>query len=131
MYKPFLKTLCTLRHNCRFCCVPGSPPAHGLRASSGGQKYHASPHKAILNKRRCNEENKRLIQGENIKIKIKKTGRGKGFLVLAEAAIPSSGGQRQVKRSYRDKRETKPRVREVAEPPEMQKGNLRNEKAEV
>jgi len=35
-----------------------------------------------------------------------KTGRGKGCLVLAEAAIPSSGGQDRLKEAKETKRNT-------------------------
>lgn len=89
-------SLCTLRHYSRFklCPVPHLP---GFRASLGGQKYHASPHKAILNKRGCNRENKKVDTA-------RKTGRGKGCLVLAEAAFPSSGGQDRLKEAKETKR---------------------------
>lgn len=61
-------SLYTLRHDSRFKLCP-VPKLHGFRASPGGQKYHASPHKAKFNKRRCDGENKKgLIQrGKNRK----------------------------------------------------------------
>lgn len=51
----------------------------------------------------------------------RKTGRGKGCLVLAEAAIPSSGGQDRLKEAKETKRERKPAVREVAKQRRSQK----------
>lgn len=80
--------------------MPSSQPAC-FRASLGGQKYHASPHKAIINEKRCDGKNKKkgLRQRE-------KTGGGKGCLVLAEAAnIPSSVGQDRLKEAKETKRE--------------------------
>ena len=106
MCEPLLPTyndyesLCTLRHDSKLnlVLVPNLP---GFRAPLGGQQYHVSPHKAIFNnkkkKTRCNGKNKRLKQRE-------KTGRGKGCLVLAEAAIPSSGGQDRLKEATETKR---------------------------
>lgn len=53
MHEPL--SLYTLRRNGgKLCPVPNML---GFTASLGGQKYHASPHKAIFNRRRCNDEN--------------------------------------------------------------------------
>lgn len=43
----YIKTYCSSRFN-KLCPVSNLP---GFRASLGGQKYHASPHKAIINKK--------------------------------------------------------------------------------
>lgn len=52
--RPLLRTttvfLCTLRHDSRLKLCP-DPDLSGCRASSGGQKYHASPHKAMFNQK--------------------------------------------------------------------------------
>lgn len=44
-------TLYTLRHNSRFKLCPDPNLPTWFRASLGGQKYHASPHKAMFNKK--------------------------------------------------------------------------------
>lgn len=80
--------------------MPVSQPAWVFRASLGGQKYHASPHKA--------KQKKKEMRWERIKkvdtARRKKQEEVKGCLVLAEAAIPSSGGQDRLKEAEETKR---------------------------
>lgn len=83
-------SLYTLRHNRTKLSL--------FRALLGGQKYHASPLKALFNRRRCNGENKKRF------VWLEETGRGKGCLVLVEAAISSSGGQDRLKEAKETKR---------------------------
>lgn len=53
--------LYTLRHDnrCKLCLVPNLPE---FRASLGGQKYHESPHKAIIPKKK--KKKKQMQQQE-------------------------------------------------------------------